>query len=104
MPNAARPRFSLAWERVPTLVRVRVGPVLSRPSDSTGSGLRPRAIASVSAHESGSKSHTRSAGWRSMALARGDRAARGLRPRGERAQPKYRDKSTIAPVLFKLLF
>src|ERR1051325_9551085 len=28
---------------------------------------------------------------------------RDLPPTGERARPKYRDKSTIAPVLFKLL-
>src|SRR6185295_19652660 len=74
------------------------------PAGREARALRRRGTAEAPAHESASRARILSGGWKSAALAREIGEARDLPPGVAPGRPRYRGKSTIAPVLVQLFF
>src|SRR6266508_2635457 len=86
---------------VPTRAQALAGKAPPTQCGPTKCAPRPHAIAQAYGRESESRSRIREAGWKSMFLARVFLEARDPPPRDERAQPRCRDRSTLAPVLMQ---
>src|SRR5215510_4749916 len=91
------------WKTVPKHVPRPAGRVRQVRSVPTKFALRRYGSGRAHARGYASKSHTRSADCESTALARALQAGGDLQREAVRAQPMYRDRSTLAPVVLQFV-